>query len=192
MLPNYDPKKAYQYVPDIAIVGKKGFLLDKIDEALKGMKYFEEKVLDLKPKDAFGERKGDNLEKMNAKLFKKDMGKDAKPRAVYHNKKKNRQGTVIRVEQGRCIVDYNHPLAGKKIQYKINVVDKIEGIEEQVNAFIERRFPGMPPKLFNFKQDVAEKTAEIEIPQFMELQVQGQNLFYSKYGLSMDLQEYTS
>ena len=35
-----------------------------------------------------------------------------------------------------------------------------------------------------------EKIAEIEIPQFLELQVQGQNLFYEKYGLSMDLQEY--
>jgi FKBP-type peptidyl-prolyl cis-trans isomerase 2 len=190
LLLNYDPKKAYQYVPELAIVGKKGFVLDKIDENLKGMKFFEEKILDLEPKDAYGERKGENIEKMNAKLFKKDMGEDPKPGATYRDKKKNRQGTVIRVAQGRCIIDYNHPLAGKKIQYKVKIVDKIEGIENQVNGFIERRFPGMPPQLFNFKHEVAEKVAEVEIPQFLELQVQGQNLFYMKYGLSMDLQEY--
>jgi len=190
LLPNYDPKNAYAYVPELAIVGKKGFLQDKIDEAVKGMKFFEEKVLTLESKDAFGDRKGDNIEKMNAKKFEKDMGEAPKLGAIYRDKKANRQGTVIRMAQGRLMVDFNHPLAGKKIEYKIKVVDKVEGIESQVNAFVERRFPGMPPKLFNFKHDVASKTAEIEIPQFMELQVQGQNLFYQKYGLSMDLQEY--
>ena len=80
MLLNYDPKKAGQYTPELAIVGKKGFLMDKIDEGIKGMKYFEPKSISLEAKDAFGERDGKKIEKLNAKQFRKDMGGEEEPR----------------------------------------------------------------------------------------------------------------
>ena len=111
MLLNYDPKKAGQYTPELAIVGKKGFLMDKIDEGIKGMKYFEPKSISLEAKDAFGERDGKKIEKLNAKQFRKDMGGEEEPRpgATYKDKK-GRQGTVLRVGQGRMIVDFNHQI----------------------------------------------------------------------------------
>lgn len=168
--------------------------MDKIDEGIKGMKYFEPKTLVLEPKDAFGERDGKKIEKLNAKQFRKDMGGEEEPRpgATYKDKK-GRQGTVLRVGQGRMIVDFNHPLAGKKVEYKVKVVDKIEGFDAQVKAFIERRLPGMGALMDMFKitHDIKSKMLEIELPQAVAFQLgQQQGSVYFKFGVSMDLQEH--
>jgi peptidylprolyl isomerase len=186
LLLNYDEKKANEYTPDLAIVGKKGFLMEKIDENIKGMKFFEEKVIRLEPKDAFGERDGKKIEMMNANKFKKDMNEEPRPGATYRDKK-GRTGTVIKMGQGRIIVDFNHPLAGKTVEYKVKVIDRLENFDSQVKGFIDRRLPGAMTDLFTITQDKEKKILDIEIPQAYLFQ---QNLIYFKFGLSMDLQEH--
>ncbi len=191
LLLNYDPEKSYQYVPDMAIVGKTGFIADKMDEHLEGLKFFEEKIIKLEPKDAFGDRVGNKIEKVSAKQFKKDMGEEAHPGSQY-NDKKGRQGLVLRANQGRLIVDFNHPLAGKKIEYRIKVVDKIEGMENQTKAFIDRRMPGGMGSLMTIDHEKKTKTLNIEVPQALAFQLgqQGQQALYFKFGVAMDLQEH--
>jgi len=194
LLPNYDPKKADQYTNDLAIIGKKGFLTDKIDDAIKaGMKYFEEKVIQLEPADAFGVREGSKIEKVNAKQFMKDMeGEKPHPGSTYRDKK-GRTGTVIRADQGRLLVDFNHPLAGKRVEYRIKVTEKVEGFENQVKAFLARRLGGMQSiaEMFKLEHDNATKTLEIEVPQMVMFQLaQQQGGIYFKMGTAMDLQEH--
>ena len=195
MLPNYDPKKIDQYVPDLAIIGKQGFLTDSIDKVIKeGMKFFEEKIIQLEPADAFGERVGNKIEKVSAKQFKKDMNEEPRPGAQY-NDKKGRRGTVLRAAQGRLLVDFNHPLAGKKIEYKIKVVDFIEGFDNQVRGLLGRRIPGLDTILqeFKIKHDKSESVLEIELPQMFVYQIaQQQGGLYFKMGASMDIQEHLS
>ena len=101
LLPNYDPKNAGRYTNDLAIIGKTGFLQDKIDEAIKDkVKYYEEKTIDLEAIDAFGEREGNKIEKVSEKQFRKDM-KDEKPYpGAQYTDKKGRNGVVLRVGQG--------------------------------------------------------------------------------------------
>ncbi|MHA1720247.1 MAG: FKBP-type peptidyl-prolyl cis-trans isomerase [Promethearchaeota archaeon] len=193
MLPNYDPKKIDQYVPDLAIIGKQGFLMDNVDNAIKeGIKFFEEKTITLEPADAFGERVGNKIEKVSAKQFKKDMNEEPRPGATY-NDKKGRRGTVLRAAQGRLLVDFNHPLAGKKIEYRIKVIDLIEGFENKVKALLGRRIPGLDSILDQFKIDYDEKESvlEIELPQMFVYQIaQQQGGLYFKMGASMDIQEH--
>jgi len=156
MLLNYDPKKIDQYVPDLAIIGKQGFLTDSVDNVIKeGIKFFEEKTIQLEPIDAFGERVGNKIEKVSAKQFKKDMNEEPRAGATYKDKK-GRTGTVLRAAQGRLLVDFNHPLAGRKIEYKIKVVDLIDGFENQVKALLGRRIPGLDTILNEFKIDHKE------------------------------------
>ncbi|MHA1777384.1 MAG: hypothetical protein DRO88_03135 [Promethearchaeia archaeon] len=194
LLPNYDPQKTDQYTPELAIIGEKGFLMDKIDEAIAdGVKFFEEKVIQLEPEDAFGIREGKKIEKVNQKQFIKDMnGEKPYPGATYRDKK-GRTGTVLRANQGRLIVDFNHPLAGKKVEYRIKVIDKIEGFENKIRALLVRRLGGMESLRNEFKiiHDETTKTLEIEIPQMLMFQLaQQQGGIYFKMGASMDIQEY--
>ncbi|MHA1612960.1 MAG: hypothetical protein ACTSYU_12960, partial [Promethearchaeota archaeon] len=195
LLPNYDDKKADQYVNELAIIGEKGFLMDNIDEAISDgkLKFFEEKVIKLEPVDAFGIREGKKIEKVNAKQFIKDMdGEKPYPGATYRDKK-GRSGTVLRANQGRLIVDFNHPLAGKKVEYKVIVTDKIEGFENQVKTLLVRRLGGMQSLKDEFilTTDKSTQTLEIEIPQMLMFQLaQQQGGIYFKMGVSMDIQEH--
>jgi FKBP-type peptidyl-prolyl cis-trans isomerase 2 len=186
LLRSYDPQKSNQYTPDIAIVGKKGFLMEKLDEAVKGMKFNEDKIIQLEAKDAFGERDGKKIEMINAKQFKKDMNEDPQPGAQYKDKK-GRTGTVIKMGQGRLIVDFNHPLAGRKVEYRLRVLDRYDNADQKVKGLIERRLPGAMTDLFVISHDEAKKVMDIEIPQAYIFQ---QQLIYFKFGLSMDLQEH--
>ncbi len=193
MLPNYDPKKIEQYVPDLAIIGKQGFIDDKVNEMITGgIKFFEEKIVQLDPIDAFGERVGNKIEKVSAKQFKKDMNEEPRPGATYKDKK-GRTGTVLRAAQGRLLVDFNHPLAGRKIEYKIKVVDLVDGFDNQVKALLGRRMPGLDTILneFKIKHDKKESVLEIELPQMFVFQIaQQQGGLYFKMGASMDIQEH--
>ncbi len=193
MLLNYDPKKIDQYVPDLAIIGKQGFLTDNVDNVIKeGIKFYEEKTIQLEPIDAFGERVGNKIEKVSAKQFKKDMNEEPRAGATYKNKK-GRTGTVLRAAQGRLLVDFNHPLAGRKIEYKIKVVDLIDGFDNQVKALLGRRIPGLDTILNEFKIDhkKSESVLEIELPQMFVYQIaQQQGGLYFKMGASMDIQEH--
>lgn len=193
LLPNYDPQKAEQYTPELAIIGEKGYLMDKIDEAItEGVKFFEEKIITLEPEDAFGIREGKKIEKVNQKQFIKDMnGEKPYPGATYRDKK-GRTGTVLRANQGRLIVDFNHPLAGKKVEYRVKVIDKIEGFENKIKAILVRRLGGMRSLADEFKinHDKKTKTLEIEIPQMLMFQLaQQQGGIYFKMGAAMDIQE---
>ncbi len=193
MLSNFDPKKVDQYVPDLAIIGKQGFIDDKVNEVItSGIKFFEEKIVQLEPADAFGEREGSKIEKVSAKQFKKDMSEE--PRAgVSYKDKKGRTGTVLRAAQGRLLVDFNHPLAGRKIEYKIKVVDLIDGFDNKVRGLMGRRMPGLDTilKEFKIKHIKSEGVLEIELPQMFVYQIaQQQGGLYFKMGASMDIQEH--
>ena len=194
LLPNYDPKKIDQYVPDLAIIGKQGFIDDKVNEMItSGIKFFEEKIVQLEPLDAFGERVGNKIEKVSVKQFKKDMNQEEPRPGAQYKDKKGRSGTVLRAAQGRLLVDFNHPLAGKKIEYKIKVVDLIDGFDNQVKALLGRRMPGLDTILneFKIKLDKKESVLEIELPQMFVFQIaQQQGGLYFKMGASMDIQEH--
>lgn len=194
LLLNYDEEKKDQYVNDLAIIGKKGFLQDKIDDAIKaGIKFFEEKTIELVPEDAFGKREGNKIEKVSAKKFIKDMEGEQPQRGSTYRDKKGRTGTVIRAAQGRLLVDFNHPLAGKTVSYRIKVTDRIDGFENQTKALLARRLGGQTQLAQDFKitHEEETKTLEIEVPQMMMFQLaQQQGGLYFKMGSSMDMQEH--
>ncbi|MDP6670725.1 MAG: hypothetical protein QGI60_02825, partial [archaeon] len=71
----------------------------------------------------------------------------------------NRQGRVQSVSGGRVRVDFNHPLAGKDLEYEIKIEKEITGAKDQVNALFEKYFGVVPEKERSIK--VKEKTVEI-------------------------------
>jgi FKBP-type peptidyl-prolyl cis-trans isomerase 2 len=183
-LPNFDPEKAGMYTPDLVVVGEKGFVLDKIDEELLKMNYGEERWVILEAKDGFGERKIENIERMSFKKFESIAKEKPKPGLDFRDEK-GRTGHVISVDQGRIRVDFNHPLAGRAVEYRLKAIERIEKLEDKVKAFMGRRMPNSVPGLFKIDIDQAKMNVNIEIPSYLAMQ---QNMGYAEFGVSYELQ----
>ncbi|TXT61627.1 MAG: Peptidylprolyl isomerase [Promethearchaeota archaeon] len=183
-----DAKKG-EYRPEFVVVGKPGFLNEGLTEVVENMNYFEKKSVRIPPRKAFGRRDPQKLERMGIGRYRRlNDGKYPELGQEFIKKSKQGQpqrGRVIRIAQGRVLVDYNHPLAGQSIDYNIEILDKIEDFDDQIKHFIISK--GIPQEnISDFEINYIEedKTVEITIPKSFLFQ----NLTYLKFGLAMDLQ----
>ena len=145
----FNPKA--KYGPAKIIVGE-GMLLKPLDEELKKIKINEEKKIDIPKKDGFGERDAKLVKLMSLGTLQKNKitpipGQYIKLGAI--------QGKVLSVNSGRVKLDFNHPLAGKDLVYKVKILRKIENTKEMVEAVCE--------KVIKIKPDIEIKEAEATI-----------------------------
>ncbi len=121
----YNPNIKYEALP--VILGK-GFIIKGLEEELLKMKEGEEKEIEIPPEKAFGKR-DENL----IKIFKeKDFDKNVE--VGQYIRIGNFVGKVISKNSGRILIDFNHPLAGKTLIYKVKIVKKVENDKEKINA----------------------------------------------------------
>ena len=153
---------AKEYGPQTMVVGKE-FLLKALDEDIKDAKKGESKILDLSIEDAFGKRKKDLL-----KIFQKKVFTEQKLRVVpgVTYDFNGMYGTVKSVVGGRVMVDFNNPLAGKKIRIEYTVVEKVEDIKERL-VLIFKRVLKFPENLY--KLDVKENNVSLKIPKELNI-----------------------
>lgn len=62
-------------------------------------------------------------------------------------------GIVRSVSGGRVIVDFNHPLAGKEIEYEVEILEKIEKKEEKAKLIAD--YFELKTDKIEFKEDKA-------------------------------------
>ena len=188
----YDEQNAQQgyYAPEFVIVGKPGFLNEGLTEFIESnMNYFEKKSVRVPPVKAFGKRDPSKIERIGIAKFRK-LNEGKNPEYGQDFVKKSQQGqsqrgTVIRVSQGKVVVDYNHPLAGQNVDYNLEIIDKIEDFNDKIEYFmVNKGIPKDQVSEFIINYDKKEKTVEITIPKMFLFQ----NLTYVKFGLAMDLQ----
>lgn len=122
----------------LAVLAGKGMLIKGFDDALIGMKPGEDKELTIEPEDAYGHH--------NAELVKEvprtELGADLKPEVgmVIGIKAPTGQvfpATITRVEDDKIWLDANHPLAGKKLHFKLNVLEAREPTDEDLQLFAQ-------------------------------------------------------
>ncbi len=186
----YEEEKGKQgyYTPEFIIVGKPGFVNEGLTDTIKEMNYFEKKSVRIPPTKAFGKRDFQKIERIGIAKFRKlNEGKNPEYGQDFTNKKGQR-GVVSNIMQGKVIIDYNHPLAGQSIDYNLEIVDKIEGLNDIIEYFMISK--GIPKEsvaefIINHAED---KTLEITVPKMFLFQ----NLTYLKFGLAMDLQTHMS
>ncbi|MFH1503036.1 MAG: peptidylprolyl isomerase [Candidatus Diapherotrites archaeon] len=157
-----------------------GMFLEEIDNFLIG-KEIGEYEIELSPEKAFGRRNPDLIQRMPIKVFIEHKINPI-PGAVFNFD--NKIGKVLTVSGGRVMVDFNNPLAGKEIIYKIKVLKKIEDLNEKIKAlndfFFRREFK------FEIKDGKLILDAEKSMVKFIEL-------FKEKYkeilGLNLEIKE---
>lgn len=152
----FNPRAVYKPVP---IVLGKGDFFPAVEKVLEEMNVGEEKTVELESSEAFGERNAKNIVLLSLQEFKKQQLRPIPGLVVEAD---GRQGKVQSVSGGRVRVDFNHPLAGKKVSYRLIVREKIEQKEEQVAALLEKFFPHVKKEERVVKLD--GKQVEIELP----------------------------
>jgi FKBP-type peptidyl-prolyl cis-trans isomerase 2 len=122
----------FKYRPILVIIGSRN-ILPSLENAIKSMQVGEKRVVELEPKNAFGERREELIKLFNLSLFKQ-QNVDVYPGAsVTIN---GLPGKVISVSGGRVKVDFNHPLAGKTVIYEVEIKGEIKDVNEKISAIV--------------------------------------------------------
>jgi len=175
----YDENRTYG--PRLVVVGE-SYVLKGLDDKLPGLKLEESAEVEIPPEDAFGERNPDNVRTTPFRMLR---SKGVNPIVGQQVEIDGRTAQVRSVAAGRVQLDYNHPLAGRKIVYEVKPSSRYEGNEEKIRALIGRRCFGIDLKLFKIK--LLKKKVRIEIPEEIFF---GENIQIAKRGVAMDIHRY--
>lgn len=132
--------KGKKYGPMTIIIGEKE-LHQKIEEELLKMKKGEEKVVKLSPKAGFGEREADLVRIVPLKVFL-DQKMNPVPGLVVQIG--NNLAKVQSVSGGRVRIDFNHPLAGRDLEYIVKVEEEITDKRKIAEGIFEKYFSAVP------------------------------------------------
>ena len=123
--------KEADYKPVIICVGE-GLLLPAIEEGLIG-KNFGKFSFELQPDEAFGRKSGKLLKLVPIRVFKQQ---DIMPYPGLDVNIDGQYGIIRNVSGGRVIVDFNHPLSGRELSYKVEVKRFITNDKEKLDSIL--------------------------------------------------------
>jgi FKBP-type peptidyl-prolyl cis-trans isomerase 2 len=118
--------------PFIFCLGE-GMFLNAIDNFLIGKETGEYEI-ELPPEKAFGKRNPSLVKIIPLNLFKQ---KNANPYPGMVFNFDGNLGKIISVSGGRVITDFNNPVAGKDVVYKIIVKRKISDLDEKIKSLMD-------------------------------------------------------
>jgi peptidylprolyl isomerase len=105
-----------------------------LEEKLKSKELNKEHKITLSPENAFGKKNPKLLQLISTSNFKKQ---NITPYPGLHVNIDNMVGIIRTSSPGRVIVDFNHPLAGKTITYKIKILREIKKTNEKILALLD-------------------------------------------------------
>ncbi len=103
------------------IVGS-GQLIPGFEKAVMGMSPGEEKTVTLEPGDAYGAYEDDLVVDGPRSSFPQGEIRVGQSYTVQLGKGEEAEARVVRIEKDRVKMDFNHPLAGKRLTFRLRVV----------------------------------------------------------------------
>jgi peptidylprolyl isomerase len=149
------------YEPELVIIGE-GRVIEGFEEALKEAEIGKEYEVEIKPEKAYGERDLKKIKIIPRREFLKanivpEVGKIVEVGGLI--------GRIVSVEGGRIRVDFNHPLAGKRLIYKFKILKKIIDAAEKIKYLVKRHLKTLKPDEIKAEIDEEEGKVTIELPQ---------------------------
>jgi len=126
----------------LEFVAGAGQVISGFDGAVIGMKIGEEKEFEIEPKDGYGEIN----EELKKEIPKSALPKEHDPKVgmtLIMNTPTGQQipAKISKVTDENVVIDLNHPLAGKKLIFKIKIVDIKEAAikeEEEIKENVDK------------------------------------------------------
>ncbi len=148
-IPHINPKEIEKMSKPFIYALGEGMFLEGVDNYLIG-KEIGKHSLFLKSEKAFGKRDPKSIQMVPKKVFLQHKINPVQGVVLNFDGKR---GKILSVSGGRILVDFNHPLAGKDVDYSIIVKRKVEDMQEKLKAFNE----------FLFKQDFKKEIKEDKV-----------------------------
>lgn len=154
-----------------------GMFLKGVEDFLIG-KDMGKYEIELTAEKAFGKRDPKLIQMIPIKIFKEHKLNPI-PGIMFNFD--GRIGKVLTVSGGRIMVDFNNPIAGRDVVYKVKVLRKVDDLNEKIKAFNEFLFKR------ELKFEVKDKKIIIEVEKSM---VKFVEMFKDKYKdiFGMDLE----
>jgi len=143
--------KDYKYKPVIICLGKKD-IIKGLDNQLIGKDLGEYKIT-ITPEEGFGKKDAKLIKLVPTKEFTKQ---NIRPMPGMQMNIEGFMGKILSVTGGRTLVDFNHPLAGKDLEYDIEIKRKVTDKKEQLSGFLDILFK-------DYKLEFENDEATIEI-----------------------------
>lgn len=175
----YDPNKLYG--PALIVLGK-NWINSYVEEEISKMSENEEREIEVPPEKAFGERDPNKVKVYSLREFQRRGYSVGVGDVVEID---GAQGVIKQVSGGRVVVDFNHPLAGKTLVYKVKVIRKVEDFEEKIKLLASRHLR-VPPNEIGANYISEEKRIIIQIP---GKYIAREYLGYAKLTLAADVFE---
>lgn len=120
----------------------------EIEEKLKESDSVE---LELPPeKSPFGPRRDELVRVYSTKELRRILGR--RPKVGDTIRIGNAIGRVIFVDRNRTFVDFNHPLAGKRVKYVVKVIKRIEDDKELLRRLVYNHCDAIKPDEIEFEE----------------------------------------
>jgi FKBP-type peptidyl-prolyl cis-trans isomerase SlyD len=123
----------HDYGPVVICVGEQQ-LLKGLDKNLEGKDIGKEYNVEIKPEDAFGKKNAKLIQLIPTNKFKQQK---IQPMPGMQINIDGMLGTIKTVSGGRTLVDFNHPLAGKELLYKIKINKRIIDDKEKLAGYLK-------------------------------------------------------
>tara|TARA_Y100000310_G_C20568216_1_gene756635 strand:- start:555 stop:1220 length:666 start_codon:yes stop_codon:yes gene_type:complete len=142
------------YEPVIICVGQEQ-LLKGLDKSIEGKEIGKEYDIEIKPEDAFGNKNAKLIQLVPTNKFKQQ---NIQPMPGMQLNIDGMVGTIKTVSGGRTLVDFNHPLTGKELLYKIKLNKKITDDKEKLNGYLKLSLGTK-----DFEADITNNNAKITL-----------------------------
>ncbi len=167
------------YGPVLVVIGR-GWINEVVENALKEMNIGEEREVIVPPEKAFGERDPSKIKTISIREFRR---RNINVRVGDIIEYGGERGIVKSISGGRVVVDFNHPLAGKTLIYKVKIVSKLEELTDKIRALAVRHLQ-VPGEELSIEYIPEEKKVVIIIPtKYMTRK----DIQYGKIGLAADI-----
>ncbi|QGG80901.1 peptidylprolyl isomerase [Litorivicinus lipolyticus] len=116
----HEVDSTFNKTPATFVVGD-GNLLPGFEQALFGLKSGDEASLDIAPHQGFGQPNPDNVQRMSRATFDEDLSPGLMLSFADANGSEL-PGVVDRIDGDDVYVDFNHPLAGRDLVFKVAIL----------------------------------------------------------------------
>ena len=108
--------------PLIYVQGK-GQIMPALEKELKGMSIGDKKSIIIEPKDGYGEPKKEFITEVPLASLPPDSAKEDEMLTVTGKSGKPVTCRVSAIKGDKAVLDFNHPLAGKTLRYRVEIID---------------------------------------------------------------------
>jgi len=100
-----------------------GTVIKGFDNGVSGMKVGEEKEINIEPKDGYGERNENYIKELPKTSVPKELDLKKGMLLIFKREDGMRMpAAVLEIDDKTVKVDFNHPLAGKKLKFTVKLI----------------------------------------------------------------------